>query len=279
MARVQVGDVDVAYEVRGEGDPFVLVHGSTGGARHWAQVEPSLEGFRLVLPDYAGGAATTDPGGPLEVDDLASQVLGAADAAGAGRFHLAGWSLGAVVAATVAARAPERVRSLALVNGWARTDARMAFTMDLWQRLLATDPELFARYTFADGMTGPTFELLGDSVEDLVPVTATMFSAGSARHAELNTRIDITGRLGAITAPTLVVGGLEDRWIPIEHSRHLAEAVAGARLVELACGHLVPSERAVELGALLVDHAATADENTSRRRPPAAPGGGGRAGA
>jgi pimeloyl-ACP methyl ester carboxylesterase len=255
MARVQVGDVDVAYEVQGEGDPFVLVHGSTGGGAHWAQVAPGLTGFSLVLPDYAGGTGTTDPGGPLEVDDLAEQVLAAAEAAGAERFHLAGWSLGAVVAAVVAARAPARVRSLALVNGWARTDARLRFTMDLWQRLLAADPALFARYSFADGLTAETFELLGPAVEDLVPVTAGMFSAGSARHAELNQRIDITDRLAAISAPTLVVGGSEDRWITIEHSRHLADEIAGARLVELACGHLVPTERATELAALLVEHA------------------------
>lgn len=256
MARVQVGDVDVAYEVHGAGDPFVLVHGSTGGSHHWGQVTPSLDAFRLVLPDYAGGAGTTDPGGLLELDDLAAQVLGAADAAGADRFHLAGWSLGSVVAAAIAARVPARVRSLSLVSGWARTDARIAFTMDLWQRLLATDTELFARYAFADGLTGEAFELLGPAIHDLVPITAAMLSPGGARHAELNTRIDITDRLGAITAPTLVVGGREDRWIPVDHSRQLAEAIAGARLVELDCGHLVLTERAGELGGLLADHAA-----------------------
>lgn len=257
MARVQVGDVDVAYEISGEGEPFVLVHGSTGGSRHWAQVAPGLAGsHQLVIPDYAGGTDTTDPGGPLEIDDLAGQVIAAADDAGADRFHLAGWSLGSVVAAVVAARVPERVRSLALVCGWAKTDARLRFTMDLWQRLLAADPDLFARYTFADGMTAPTFELLGPAVEDLVPVTAATFSAGAARHAELNTRIDIEDRLTSITAPTLVVGGIEDRWITIEHSRALAAAIQGARLVELQCGHLVPSERAVELTDLLRDHAA-----------------------
>ena len=259
MPRVQVGDVDVAYQVEGEGDPFVLVHGSTGGSRHWAKVAPALVAHhRLVMPDYAGGADTVDPGGPLEVDDLAAQVLGAADAAGAATFHLAGWSLGSVVAAAVAAAAPGRVRSLALVCGWARTDARLRFTMDLWQRLLAADPVLFARYTFADGMTAATFELLGDGVEELVPLTASLFSDGSSRHAELNTRIDIEDRLPAITAPTLVVGGIEDRWITIEHSRALAAAIPGATLVELACGHLVPTERAAELADLLRGHAASA---------------------
>jgi pimeloyl-ACP methyl ester carboxylesterase len=262
MARVQVGDVDVAYVVEGgpTGDggaaPFVLVHGSTGGSAQWAQVAPGLaEHHPVVLPDYAGGTDTTDPGGPLELDDLAAQVLAAAEAAGAERFHLAGWSLGSVVATAVAAAAPERVRSLTLVCGWAKTDARLRFTMDLWQRLLAADPELFARYAFADGLTAAGFELLGEGVEDLVPVTVASLSPGSARHAELNTRIDIEDRLATITAPTLVVGGVEDRWITIDHSRSLAAAIPGARLVELDCGHLVPTERAAELVELLLAHA------------------------
>jgi len=255
VPRVRVGDVDVAYEVQGEGEPLVLVHGSTGSGAHWAQVVPGLvDRFRIVLPDYAGGGATTDPGGPLEVDDLAAQVLAVADDVGAERFALAGWSLGAVVAAAAAAAAPERVGSLTLVCGWAVSDARMTFTFDLWRRLIATDRELFARYTFADGATRNLFELMGEGVEALIPVTAAGFSSGADRHADLDGRVDIADRLGAITAPTLVVGGVEDRWVPIEHSRHLASAISGARLVELECGHLVLAERAAELTTLLRGH-------------------------
>jgi 3-oxoadipate enol-lactonase len=255
VPRVRVGDADVAYEVQGDGHPLVLVHGSTGSRVHWAQVAPGLvDRFRLVLPDYAGGGETTDGGGPLEVDDLAAEVLAVADDAGAERFGLAGWSLGAVVAAAVAAAAPERVTALTLVCGWAVSDARMAFTFDLWRRLLETDRELFARYTFADGATRTLFELLGEGVEALIPVTAASFSSGADRHAVLDGRIDIADRLAAITAPTLVVGGIEDRWVPVEHSRHLADAIAGARLVELECGHLVLSEKAAELTTLLRGH-------------------------
>jgi 3-oxoadipate enol-lactonase len=255
VPRVQVGDVDVAYEVQGDGEPLVLVHGSTGSGAHWVQVVPGLvDRFRVVLPDYAGGGATVDPGGPLEVDDLAAQVLAVADDVGAGRFGLAGWSLGAVVAAAVAAAAPDRVSALTLVSGWAASDARMAFTFDLWRRLLATDRELFARYTFADGASRQLFELMGEGVESLIEPTAASFSSGADRHADLDGRVDIADRLGAITAPTLVVGGVEDRWVPIEHSRHLAAAISGARLVELECGHLVLAEKAAELTTLLRGH-------------------------
>jgi 3-oxoadipate enol-lactonase len=259
MTSVTVGEAEVAFQVEGSGDPFLLVHGSCGGAGHWLQVTPAMaERHQVVMPEYAGAGATTDPGGPLELDDLVSQVLGVADAVGADRFHLAGWSLGAVVSAAVAARAPDRVRSLGLVCGWATSDARMRFTFDLWQELLRTDRELFARYAFADGATVGFFELMGEGVDALVPVTASMLAPGSERHAELDARIDIADRLAAITAPTLVVGGVEDRWVPIEHSRQLAAEVEGARLVELDCGHLVPSERAADLAALLLEHAASA---------------------
>jgi pimeloyl-ACP methyl ester carboxylesterase len=255
MPAVRVGDVDVAYEVQGDGDPLLLVHGSTGSGAHWAQVVPGLvDRFRVVLPDYAGGGATTDGGGPLEVDDLAAQVLAVADDVEAARFGLAGWSLGAVVAAAAAAAAPERVSALTLVCGWAVSDARMAFTFDLWRRLFETDRELFARYTFADGASAQLFELLGDGVEGLIAPTAAGFAPGSGRHADLDGRIDIADRLGAITAPTLVVGGVDDRWVPIGHSRSLAATIAGARLVELDCGHLVLAERAAELTALLREH-------------------------
>lgn len=257
MATVQVGDVDVAYDVHGEGDDaFVLVHGSTGGRGHWLQIAPVLaERHRVVVPEYAGGPGSPAPPGPLEVDDLAAQVLGAADDAGVDRFHLAGWSLGAVVSAVVAATAPDRVRSLTLACGWAKTDARMRFTFDLWQRLLRADRELFARYAMADGLTAHGFELFGDGADLMVPMLVSGLAPGAEQHAELDARVDITDRLPAITAPTLVVGGLEDRWVDIAHSRHLAATITDARIEELDCGHLVPTERGPELTALLLEHA------------------------
>src|SRR5688500_15811871 len=160
MSSVRVGDVDVAYEVQGSGDPFVLVHGSTGSRATWMQQTPLLaERFQVVLPEYAGGGASTNPDRPLEVDELVAQVLGAVDDAGVDTFHLAGYSLGAVVGAALAAAEPDRVRTLALVNGWAKTDARMKFTFDLWERLYRADVDLFTRYVLADGLGRDSFEL------------------------------------------------------------------------------------------------------------------------
>jgi pimeloyl-ACP methyl ester carboxylesterase len=133
----------------------------------------------------------------------------------------------------------------------------MRFTFDVWDRLLKADPELFARYAFADGFTVASFELFGTTIEELLPQMAAGFAPGSDRQLELDQRVDIAHRLSAITAPTLVVGALDDRWVDVRHSRELAERIPTARLVELPCGHVGPvSEVAAEVSTMIAAHAA-----------------------
>src|SRR5439155_11242532 len=94
----------ISFDDQGSGDPVVLVHGTTGSRLHWLLQAPALAArFRVVLPEYAGSGETPDPGRPLEVDDLVDQVAAVTDHLGLDRYHLGGWSLGAVVAAAVAA--------------------------------------------------------------------------------------------------------------------------------------------------------------------------------
>ena len=236
---------------------MVLLHGSTGSRLTWMQQTPVLaERWQVVLPEYAGGGETVDPGGPLEVDDLAAQVLGVVDHLGIERFHLGGYSLGAVAAIAIAAAHPDRVRSLSLVCAWAKTDARQRLTFDLWQRLLRTDRELFARYVLVDGASLPWHQMMAGGIDAVVPAIAASLSAGSDRHAELDARVDVSDRLQAVKAPTLVVGGTDDRWVPIEHSRNLAATIGTATLVELDAGHMLPAEKGQELAELLADHLA-----------------------
>lgn len=254
MGTVRVGDVQVAYDLVGQGDPVVLVHGTSQDRNGYALQTPVLaERYQVVLPEYAGSGQTTDPGGPLEVADLAAQVAAAADDAGVGRYHLCGFSLGAVVAAQVAATHPDRVRSLVLLCGWAKTDAQMRFQFDTWVRLMRADLELFVRYAVTDGFTNAFFEAMGpEGIEEVVATLGPTMAPGTDRQTELDGRVDISAELGRIQAPTLVIGGTHDRFVPIEHSRQLASAIAGARLQEMPYGHLVPAEGAEALNQSLL---------------------------
>lgn len=253
----------VSYTIAGSGPAVVLVHGTGAtGQTNWGQtIERLKDRFTVIAPDLSGSGGTVDGGGPIELDDLVTQVVGAADAAGAGTFHLAGYSTGAVVAAAIAAARPGRVRSLVLVAGWACSGVRERFQHALWRRLYTTDPELQVRHAFLAGM-GPAFfaHATDETLEQGVRGFAQLLPAGFVRQSEFNTRVDIRPLLGRITAPTRVVGLTHDRMFPIEHSRTLADGIDGAEFVELETGHFIPWEApdllATSLETFFVAHAA-----------------------
>ena len=87
---------------------------------------------------------------------------------------------------------------------------------------------------------------------------AATVAEGSAAHLDLDLVVDIADLVDAITAPTLVIGGAEDRWVDVSHSHALAAAIAGSRLEVLPAGHLMITESAPRIAELLHEQLATA---------------------
>jgi pimeloyl-ACP methyl ester carboxylesterase len=174
------------------------------------------------------------------------------------RYHVAGYSLGAVVAAGLAGMHPDAVQSATLVAGWIRTDARQRCTFELWKRLIATDKELFMRYAMADGLTAGAHEMMEPILEMAIGMGVPTIAEGSAAHLDLDLVVDIADLVAAITSPTLIIGGAEDRWVDVSHSRALAEAIPGSRLEVLPAGHLMITELAPQIAELLHAHIAAA---------------------
>ncbi|YCK34093.1 alpha/beta fold hydrolase [Actinomadura sp. ATCC 39365] len=137
----------VHFNRAGSGPGLVMVHGTGGdAATNYGHLVQNFTDIRTVItPDYAGSGETADPGGDLTLDLLIEQV--AATFPEGGPSDLVGFSLGAVVAAGIAARYPERVRRLVLIAGWTHADdPRLRLGLRTWARLAATDPESFAAY-------------------------------------------------------------------------------------------------------------------------------------
>jgi 3-oxoadipate enol-lactonase len=240
---VVVGTATVSYAVDGAGPSLVLVHGAAGSAdANWAHL---VEGFAadrtVVRPDYAGSGATRDHGGRLEIDELVVQVAAAAEDARAAPFELVGFSLGAAVAASLAAQRPDLVRSLVLLGGFASTtaDARSQIQFSLWRRLFDTDRDVLARLgvltvlspAFLAGMTPA-------ELEEAIVESARTMPPGTGRQADLALRVDIAAQLASISAPTLVIGQTRDHVVPVELSRALHAAIPSAAYAELDTGHL-----------------------------------------
>ena len=194
------------------------------------------------------------PAAPLTVDQLVADGLAVLDELGIDRFHVAGYSLGAVIAAATAARAGDRVASATLLCGWAVSDPRMIFTFGLWQRLIAVDPALFMRYAVADGFTPGAIGALWDSLEEVVALGATAIAPGSAAQLDLDIALDITPLLGSITRPHARRRGRGQpvgRHDPLPDPGH-GDPVCPARV--LPAGHIVIQELAGDVARLLSGH-------------------------
>ncbi|MFF3067704.1 alpha/beta fold hydrolase [Kitasatospora sp. NPDC057904] len=245
----------LARIVRGTGPGLLLAHGAGGSARdNWGPLLAGLAAHRTVVaPDYPGSGDTPyEPGEPT-LDDLADRLVATAHEEGLDTFDLAGYSLGAAVAVRAATRHPGRVRSLLLLAGVAGGSARLRLLADLAIDLADRPADLTCLMltvvlggTWIDALSPDDLAFLRESLDSPVP-------AGFRQQFRLAGRADVRAELAAIAVPTLVVSTTEDQLVPPGQHRLLADGIPGARLAEIASGHLPVVERLSELRSVVLD--------------------------
>src|ERR1041385_1927016 len=98
-------------------DVIVLVHGLGSSHADWAaQIGELSKDHRVIAVDLRGHGGSPPARRGVTVDDLAEDVVVAVAGRHSGSFHIVGWSLGGLVATSIAANRPELVRSLVMVN-------------------------------------------------------------------------------------------------------------------------------------------------------------------
>ena len=252
MPKVDADGAAVHYTATGQGPGLVMVSG-TGLDAHtsYGHIAPAFENRRtVILPDYAGSGLTLDPAGPLSVELLAAQVAAVTGQAADEPVDLVGYSLGAVVAAAVAALHPHLVRRLVLVAGWLGPDnSRHQLAIDLWQRLEQTDHDLFNRFLQLICFSAPFLSAIGDEGVAQLVAGAPPVTEGMRRHMDLDRHADLRDLAPKIAAPTLVIGLTHDQVVPVGQARRLHEAIPGSRFATIDSGHGVIFERPEELVA------------------------------
>lgn len=249
--------------VRGSGPGLLLAHGAGGSVE--GNYGPILDGLaarhRVVGADYPGTGKTPRSAGPLNVDELADQLLAAADAEGLDTFAIAGFSLGGPIAIRAAVRHPERVDALVLTATFAHRDSKLDLAAAVWQRLYESgDHSLLAEYLTLVGLSTPALNALTpDQLRDGAHLLAEAIPPGTPEHTDLVRRIDVRDDLARVTAPTLVISTTGDLLVSPALHRQLADQIPGARLAEIAAGHLPFAERPEEWLGLIT---AFLDEHT-----------------
>lgn len=239
------GNVCLAYEVRGSGDPVLLIHGLGYARWGWEPVVDALaRDLRIALFDNRGIGGSDAPKGPYTARQLAADAVAVLDAAGMDHAHVVGTSLGGMVAQEVATRWPERVDRLVLAC--TTPGGRHAYplherTLRLMQEALTLAPERALRRFVENALSGDALERRPELVERILyhRLSNPQDPAAWQAQAAAGAAFDGYGRLGRIAAPTLVLHGTDDGVVDVRNADLLAERIRDARL-ELfpGCGHL-----------------------------------------
>ena len=107
----------LAYLEQGAGEVFLLIHGNMSSSGHYAPLFSRLKDVRLVAPDLRGFGDSTYNARFSSLAELAEDVKLFADALGITRAHVAGWSTGGGIAFELAAKYPELVSSIFVIEG------------------------------------------------------------------------------------------------------------------------------------------------------------------
>ena len=244
----------------GGAPPLVLLCSLGSTVDMWAPQRTELAGDRRVIAlDTRGHGGSPVVDGPYTVADLGADVLETLDDLGVTRASFAGVSLGGAVAQWIALEAPERVSTLALLCTSADFGGSDAAAAAPWLDRAATVRDGGAE-AVADAVVARWFSEAyaaaePRTVEHMRAMIAGTPAEGYAACCEAIAAWDAVGRLGSITAPTLVVAGAEDPATPPAHGRVLADAIPGARF-ELVAGaaHLASYQRPEVVTGLLRQH-------------------------
>jgi pimeloyl-ACP methyl ester carboxylesterase len=228
--------VRLFYDSTGDGPPLVLLEGMGGDIPGWRRNIPTLATrHRVVAYDHRGNGRSPMPDEPVTMDVFVEDAIAMIDATGAERAHLYGQSFGGMVALEAALTHPDRVRSLVL----ACTNAGPRRATHSPVRAAKSRPyELLYSERFPR-------EHPDHVAEDLRVGSQTPQQPHARRRQwEAMQDWDAWDRLVAITCPTLILHGTEDRLVPVENARRMAARIPGAKLALLeGAGHLYHSEQ------------------------------------
>jgi pimeloyl-ACP methyl ester carboxylesterase len=262
MAKTRVNDLEMAYRVDGLGEPVLLIGGFTMVKESWElQVAELAKHFRVVSFDNRGVGETTVPSQPFTVADMAADTVALMDALDIDSAHVFGVSMGGLIAQVLALDHPQRVKKVVLgctTHGGRHAVQPQKEVMALLGK--AADPSIPVEESvrmrlpvvFSERFMREEPERLEEFVRSSVQYYPT--PEGAAGQMGALSVFNVKRRLGEIRCPVLAITGSEDRMMPPENSRLLAEGIEGAEQYTVdEAGHNFFLEKPDEVNRVLID--------------------------
>ncbi len=275
MPQLRANNLNIHYEQQGSGEPLILIpYLSADHACYAFQVAEYARHFTCISLDPRGTGESDKPGDACTTEQLADDVAALMQSAGIPRAHVAGLSLGAATGMWLAAKHPEKVKTLSLHSGWARTDAYAKAVVEGWQLMaqaLNSIPETVIRGIFPWCFTPELYETKPEYVQSLADFVRSRPAQSVddfLRQSDAVLSHDATGRLGRITAPTQITFGRRDALTSTRFAGAMQDAIRESELLIFEeCSHAPIYENVEEFNqrtlAFLLRHSERASRASS----------------
>jgi 3-oxoadipate enol-lactonase len=218
MPKMRAGDITLNYEQQGSGEPLVLIpYLAADNACYAFQVAAYSKQFTCISVDLRGTGESDKPGGVYTTEMFADDVVALMQAIGIQKAHIHGLSLGAATGMWLAAKYPDRVKSLSLHSAWPRSDAYLKTVARGWgvmAEAMNNMPEMVIQGIFPWCFTPELYAQKPEYIQalsDFVRSRPRQPVDAFIRQIDAVIGHDAQAQLGKIRAPTQITFGRHDQ--------------------------------------------------------------------
>jgi len=245
MPRVKANNLTFNYERQGTGEPLILIpYLAADNACYAFQVAEYAKHFTCISIDLRGTGGSDKPDGDYSTELLADDVAALMHALGIAKAHITGLSLGAATGMWLAAKYPDKVKSLSLHSPWPKTDPFVRTVVEGWQvaaRALNSVPDLIIKFLFPWCLTPELYAAKPEYIQglaDFVRSRPVQPVPAFIQHSNAVITHDAVSQLGRITAPTQITFGRHDVITSTRFADPMTQAIRNSELVIFeGCSH------------------------------------------
>lgn len=245
MPTVKANNINLNYEQQGSGEPLILIpYLAADHACYAFQVADYAKHFNCISIDLRGAGESDKPDGVYSTELLADDIAAFMQALGIQKAHIFGLSLGAAAGMWLAAKYPEKVKSLSLHSAWAKTDPFLKPVVESWQvmaKALDSVTEMIILGIFPWCFTPDLYAAKPEYIESLAAFVRSRPAQPVKAFLQQSNAVvahDVTAQLARVKAPTQVTFGRQDMLTSTRFANQITSAIRGSELVVFeGCAH------------------------------------------
>ncbi len=239
--KVKVNDINMYYEIHGDGFPLVMIMGLGGNADAW-KIDPDVFGmwsknFKTIIFDNRGAGRTDKPDIEYSIKMFADDTVGLMDALNIEKAHVLGISMGGMIAQEIVLNYPERVAKLVLGSTHCGGRKSIPSSPEVIEKMgkpgmtPEDGAELMISFAFTEDFIKNNPDLIERTRQAILNEPMPEFSYQRQLVAVM--KFNAGRRLTKVNTPTLIIHGKKDVLVPTQNAEVLAKLIPGARILLL----------------------------------------------